>query len=165
MPDAVYWIDLPLPGRLAVSPRPRGGDWLEGDVAAWQRLGVDIVVSLLMPDESDALGLDSERSICEVAGIEFLSFPIVDRNVPSSTSNFSVLLEQLHTHLQDGKNIVIHCRQGIGRSGLVAIALLMHDGRKPLEAIQLVTKARGLPVPETQEQLAWIHAFSISKLT
>ena len=41
----LYWIDAPdlLPGKLAVSPRPRGGDWLD-EILDWAREGVDRVV-------------------------------------------------------------------------------------------------------------------------
>ena len=44
-------VDGPWPGRLAIVPRPRGGDWLEDEVRAWREAGVDIVVSALEADE------------------------------------------------------------------------------------------------------------------
>jgi len=57
----LYWIEGPWPGRLAISARPRGGDWLEDEVKSWRRAGLDIIVSLLTPDEEEALDLQREK--------------------------------------------------------------------------------------------------------
>jgi hypothetical protein len=40
------------PGRLAIVPRPRGGDWLADEVARLKAAGVDILVSMLEPAEA-----------------------------------------------------------------------------------------------------------------
>ena len=56
------------------------------------------------------------------------------------------------TQLDAGKNVALHCRQSVGRSGLIATALLVNSGIKAGEAIQIVSSARGVSVPETREQ-------------
>jgi protein-tyrosine phosphatase len=61
-----------------------------------------------------------------------------------------------------GKNVTIHCRQGIGRAGLVAAALLIEQGLGPEEAIRRVSTARHIPIPETEEQRVWIESFAAS---
>jgi protein-tyrosine phosphatase len=157
MPDNLFWIRASSSGRLAVAPRPRGGDWLADDIATWRRMGVDVVVSLLTPEEVYAFELELEQEVCRVYGIKFFSLRIVDRNVPSNPEEFSELVKTLSSHLQQGKTVAIHCRQGIGRSGLIAIALLVQEGSQIDEAIRIVTADRGLPVPETQEQLDWVN--------
>ena len=43
----IYWIRLDQPGAIGVMPRPRGGDWLEDEIANLCRLGVTTLVSLL----------------------------------------------------------------------------------------------------------------------
>ena len=50
----LYWIDGPWPGKLAISARARGGDWLEDEMRGWRRNGIDTVVSLLTPAEKRA---------------------------------------------------------------------------------------------------------------
>lgn len=81
-PD-IYWIPAAVGGRLAVMPRPRSDEWLAGEVAAWKRAGVDIVVSLLDAGEVRELGLAEEASLCRANEIEFISFPVTDRGVPA----------------------------------------------------------------------------------
>lgn len=82
----IYWIDAPIGFRIAIMARPRAGDWLEDEVAHWHRAGVEIVVSMLKPDEVEELGLEAERAQCERHGIAFLSFPIQDRGLPEDRS-------------------------------------------------------------------------------
>jgi hypothetical protein len=48
MRTELYWVEGPWSGRLAIMPRPRGGDWLEEEIQSWRRSGIDVVVSLLI---------------------------------------------------------------------------------------------------------------------
>ena len=156
----LYWIDGPWRGRLAISSRPRGGDWLEDEIKNWRSNGLDTVVSLLTPEEMKDLGLQNEEHCCWANGIQFLSFPIIDRSVPSSDSDTVRLLQRLETDLDQGKSISVHCRQGIGRSGLIAVGLLAGRGLSPADAIERVSKARHAMVPETEGQRTWINSFA-----
>jgi protein-tyrosine phosphatase len=158
----VYRIDGPWQGSLAVSARPRGGDWLEDEIKSWHASGFDVVVSLLTPEEVDEMDLQQEARFCQLNQIEFVSFPIVDRSVPPSRTDALRLVERLDAALAHGKRINIHCRQGIGRSGLIAASLLVVRGLPPQVAVQKVSYARHTPVPETPEQREWIDALASS---
>src|SRR5271163_3982512 len=116
MTTGLYWVPGPWRGGLAVMPRPRGGDWLDDEIRSWRRSGVDVIVSLLTPDEVADLNLADEPKLSPAHDIEFHSFPIADRGVPSSREAFLSLMEKLTEHLASGKNIAVHCRQGIGRA-------------------------------------------------
>jgi protein-tyrosine phosphatase len=153
----LHWIDGPWPGRLAISARPRGGDWLEDEMAAWRKAGIDTVVSMLTTDEAEDLDLQHEQRSCQANSIQFRSFPIVDRNVPASEVEAICLIEQLERELAEGRNVVVHCRQGIGRSGMIAAGVLVQSGLKPSVAVDRVSTARRAPIPDTPEQLAWIN--------
>jgi len=152
----LYWVQGNWPGRIAIMPRPRGGDWLEDEVHAWQNAGVDIVVSLLEPDEIAHLDLAGEERMARANRIEFLSFPIADRGLPEGRREVEELLSRLASNLRAGKNVTIHCRQGIGRAALIAVAVLIRLGVEVEAAISLVGTARGLSVPETTEQRQWL---------
>ncbi len=56
--------------------------------------------------------------------------------------------------------MLIHCRAGIGRSGMLAACVLVKAGLDPEAALQRVSEARGCPVPDTEEQRAWVFAFA-----
>src|SRR5437870_809053 len=84
MTTKLYWIEGPWPGRLAILPRPRGGEWLEDEVQSWQQSGLDVVLSLLTQEEIADLALTREAELCQVYGVQFLSFPIEDRGTPAS---------------------------------------------------------------------------------
>ena len=61
------------------------------------------------------MGLLEERRCCQNYGLAFLSFPIEDRSVPSSFTEFDDLLNSVSDHLRNGKAVGVHCRAGIGR--------------------------------------------------
>jgi protein-tyrosine phosphatase len=156
----LYWADGPWPGKLALAARPRGGDWLEDELAGWRRAGVDTVLSLLTSDEEQELDLGHESREVKRKGMKFLSLPIPDRQVPHAESEVTATLEKLDADLSSGKNVVIHCRQGIGRSGLLGACLLIKKGLSSGAAVESLSAARGAPIPETSEQRRWIDHYA-----
>jgi protein-tyrosine phosphatase len=118
---------------------------------------LDIVVSLLEKDEAVELGLDREGDAARSNDIQFVSFPIPDRGVPESTQGALFLLRSIEAALNDGKTVAVHCRQGIGRSGLIAVGVLVASGASVEKAIDAVSVARGESVPETRVQLYWLR--------
>jgi protein-tyrosine phosphatase len=156
----LFWILGPWRGRLAIASRPRGGDWLDDEASAWRQAGLDVIVSLLENEEAGQLDLLDERQTAEDHALRFISFPIPDRGVPSSLQEAASLILGITAQLEAGKNVAVHCRQGIGRSGLIAAGTLVASGVGAEEAMQAVTSARGVPVPETTEQRLWTERLS-----
>jgi protein-tyrosine phosphatase len=156
----LHWVDGPWPGRIALAARPRGGDWLEDEIAGWRRAGIGAIVSLLKPEEERELNLENEEREAQTQGMEFISLPITDRGVPDAETELTSTLERLDGVLSAGRNIVVHCRQGIGRTGLLAACLLISRGLLPEDAIRTLSAARGAPVPETPEQRRWIDHYA-----
>ncbi|MBI4473312.1 MAG: dual specificity protein phosphatase family protein [Acidobacteria bacterium] len=160
MRTELHWVDGPWTGKLAVAARPRGGEWLYDELADWWRKGVHTIFSLLTPEEEQDLDLVHEKRETQALGMTFRSFPIPDRQVPDSETRLAKALEKLDNELASGTNVVLHCRQGIGRSGLVAACLLITKGLDAKAAITRLSAARGVPVPETTEQRRWIEHFA-----
>jgi protein-tyrosine phosphatase len=115
------------------------------------------MVSLLEHDEASQLDLLDEPNAAEANGIRFISFPIPDRGVPASVPAARSFIADIARALDQGKNIAVHCRQGIGRSGMIAAGVLVASGINPERAVQVVSTARGLAVPETAEQRSWLE--------
>jgi protein-tyrosine phosphatase len=164
MTSDLFWIPGPWRGKLAVAARPRGSDWLAEEARGWRKAGLDIVISLLEPAETEALELGQEQQMVELNGISFLSFPIPDRGVPQSFSEALSLVRSISKALDEGKNVAIHCRQGLGRSGLIAAGTLIAAGASADDAIKIVSEARGTPIPETNAQHEWVHQLAAQRL-
>jgi protein-tyrosine phosphatase len=156
----LHWVDGPWQGKLAMAARPRGGDWLEDEAAAWRKSGIHTVVSLLTPEEEMDLDLVHEGRLAKAQGMKFISFPIPDRQVPNSQTEMAAVVERIDSELSAGRNVVVHCRQGIGRTGLVGACLFISKGESPAKAIQSLSAARGNPIPETDEQRRWIEHYA-----
>ena len=156
----LHWVDGPWPGKLALAARPRGGEWLDDEIESWRREGIATVFSFLTTQEEVDLDITAEASTVRAHGMTFWSFPIVDRQVPDSESSLAQALRNLETELEAGRNVVLHCRQGVGRAGLVAACLLVMSGIEPAVAVQRLSAARGVEVPETPEQRLWIDQYA-----
>ena len=162
-PD-LFWIAGPWHGRLAIGTRPRGGDWLEDELRSWRQASIDVVVSLLESSEEDQLELLGEQKAAEANGMRFISFPIPDRGVPASIPAAVLVMTNVASALAEGKNVAVHCRQGIGRSGLIAAGIMATSGMPPEQAVEIVTAARGLAIPESAEQLLWVQELRVKPL-
>ena len=95
-----------------------------------------------------------------------MSFPIVDRGVPDSVTLAAELIYYIHQAVSGGKNTVIHCRAGIGRSSLIAAGVLLRENFSPFQAFTLITQKRRVLVPDTREQKQWLeqHAAALAQL-
>jgi protein-tyrosine phosphatase len=159
MRSTIYWIEAPVTGRLGIMARPRSGDWLEDEIAGWETAGIGTVVCLLEQDEADELGLGEEEEFCRRHGIEFIAFPIQDRGLPKTLGETETLARQIALKLSNGTSVAIHCRAGIGRSSLIAACALVFAGFDAYSAFAAISKARGLTVPDTDDQRRWVTMF------
>jgi protein-tyrosine phosphatase len=89
----------------------------------------------------------------------FIHFPIPDRDVPSSSLDALAVARGLADRMAEGKAVAVHCRQGVGRSALLAACVLACLGEAPEAALERIAQARGCPVPDTPEQPAWVLRF------
>ena len=157
MLPSIYKIEKIGSGFLAIMGRPRVGEWADDEFSGLKTLGISSVVSLLEVSEARELELNKEEELCFAAGLEFNSFPIPDRGVPNSAVGLSKLACEIYHRCTEGKSVVIHCRAGIGRSGVVAAAVLMHSGFEVKDAFHKISNARNINVPDTEEQALWVE--------
>jgi len=156
-PD-IYPVSNIGQGRLCIMAKPSSGEWINEEFDAIKAFGISRVVSLLEAPEAYTVGLSEEEQYCRVREIDFVHYEIPDRGIPASENTFVSVVESLHAGLLDGLNTVIHCRAGIGRTGLMATAILIKNGVNGADAFDLVSKARRVSVPDTQQQ----HDYVIS---
>lgn len=128
-------------------PLAMTGAWdrdLSLDVEAISDWGAAAVVSLIEEHEIEALGVASLGE--EVFGrhMDWLHLPIADVSVPGP--DFEQAWRQhgegLRARLRDGFGVVVHCKGGLGRAGMIASRLLIELGIEPQEAIRRVRQVR-----------------------
>lgn len=154
----LFWVSSES-SRLAIAARPVGGEVLRREIQVFRDAGIDVLVSLLTRDEILELCLQEAPACCNACGIEFANLSIEDRGVPPDLIRFNELVKRLKPDLDTGKSIAIHCRAGIGRSGLVAACVLAQFEFAPVDAFVKISKARGCIVPDTDEQRAFAEAY------
>jgi protein-tyrosine phosphatase len=59
---------------------------------------------------------------------------------------------------------VIHCRAGIGRSSMIAACTMICADVSAADALSRIEAARGVRVPDTEEQRDWVMAFGGDQL-
>ena len=132
--------DLGLPGRigLTIAPGKRdpGRDWdrdLDPDIERLRRHErVDVLVCLLEEHEPRMLHIPDLLERARAAGLETEWFPIRDVDAPpqSAMPEFHALVTRILDAARVGKTVAIHCRGGIGRSGLVAACCLVAESTR-----------------------------------
>ena len=135
-------------GRMAILARPQGHEALPGEIQGWREAGIDAVVSLLTDADNQYLGLSAEGELCRNEGLRFFSFPIEDFGVPASFDVALPLVKELNDLLVSGKSVGFHCHGCIGRAPLIASCVLIFSGMSAEKAYELVSSARGYPIPK-----------------
>jgi protein-tyrosine phosphatase len=157
----IFWIKGNPTAPLATVRCPRGGKELADELLGIKREGIETLVSHLEKDEAVMLGLGEEGALAEKAGLRFLTYPIPDTQIPPNAATFRSFATGLADRLSAGEPIGIHCRGSIGRSTVTAACALIHLGWQPQAALAAIEKARGLAVPDTQEQEDWILRYKV----
>lgn len=92
-------------------------------------------------------------------GATVVHFPIQDVSVPTNEAAFRVLIERLYGLVVAGERVVVHCKGGFGRTGLVVAAVLVRMGYTADEAIAL-TRATRAGTIQTTSQERWVHRYA-----
>ncbi|ORY85929.1 hypothetical protein LY90DRAFT_499044, partial [Neocallimastix californiae] len=77
-------------------------------------------------------------------GLEVFRLPIIEGSCPESITDVDNLMEKMMAIAKEGRNILCHCRGGVGRAGLIACCYLLKCGytKKYSEAIKIVRAQR-----------------------
>lgn len=174
-PLYINWIedDQPhWPGKLGltIAPGKKGQKFgrthardLSADLQVIKDAGANLLVNLMEVEEGQHWHMHNYDSQAARIGLNVRRYPIQDVNVPSDPTSFRTLVQELHTDLQDGDTIVIHCLGGLGRSGTLAACLLIQNGMNSREAINLVRTCRPGAIEARQPEFVETYAQTLTR--
>lgn len=143
-----------------------GAPWardLEMDLCALRDWGARLILTLIEPHELDLLRVSDLGAQVKALGMNWVHLPIRDMDVPASPflTGWPQVRGDLLSRLDAGERVVVHCRGGLGRAGLVAALLLIETGLEAEVAIQTVRAARTGAI-ETAAQERYVRAYAPS---
>jgi len=117
---------------------------LSTDLRAIRAWGATTVVTLIEDHEFRLLRIESLPDDVRALGMNWVHLPIVDVSIPDRRFQDAWVSDgpKLHDRLDAGEKILIHCRGGLGRTGLVAGRILVERGCAPKNAIQRIRSVR-----------------------
>lgn len=158
-----YWV---LPGRVLAGEYP-GGKNSQATRARLQCLmeaGIECFLDLTEPGELKSYDTQLPFSV------EYLRKPIKDHGIPAQRIHMAEILDCLHDTLASGRGVYIHCRAGIGRTGMVVGCFLVERGRSGDDALDELNRLWHQSersqtwgsIPETDQQIQFVRSWKVT---
>jgi ADP-ribosylglycohydrolase/protein-tyrosine phosphatase len=159
-----YWV---VPGRLLAGEYPGGRSAVEASnrlqslLNAGMNAFIDLTELNELPPYRDLLAESDVRDL------QYHRSAFTDHGVPETVPSVVRVLDLIDELLAEGRCIYLHCRAGIGRTGLIVGCHLVRTGlagEAALERLQVLwrqcERSRSWPsVPETEAQVRFVRTW------
>ncbi len=151
-------------GILALCPLPgAGGDYV-GDMDHIHDWQPGLVISMTTAVEHLEAGAEGLGQDFQAMGSRWHHLPLPDFSAPNTAmlehwGEVSALALQA---LRGGGRVLVHCKGGCGRSGMVVLRLMIEAGEMPAKALRRLRTQRPCAV-ETEAQMQWAMAADPAK--
>ncbi len=141
-------------------PGAMTGPWardLDADLRAVTAWGGSTLITLMEQHELELLKVTNIGPRARSQGLDWYHLPIKDASIPPPIfeERWERVGRELRERLLSGQSLVIHCRGGLGRTGVIAAWLLIDLGEAPRQALARVRRVRPGAV-ETAEQEEYV---------
>ncbi|AKS47359.1 Cyclin-dependent kinase inhibitor 3 (CDKN3) [Octadecabacter temperatus] len=152
---AIYPLEVGA-GQVALSPIPGRSGAYETDLSAVLHWAPDLVLTMTTQSELDRMGATNFGDDLAAVGIQWRHLPIVDFGAPDNhiKAMWGEVSRGSADVLANSGKILIHCFGGCGRSGMVALRLMVEAGEAPDLALKRLRQTRPCAV-ETEDQQEW----------
>tara|TARA_B100001167_G_scaffold63585_1_gene37351 strand:- start:39 stop:542 length:504 start_codon:yes stop_codon:yes gene_type:complete len=133
------------------------GEYTQNDVFTIQKLGVKCVIDM----RSESI---FDQSLFESIGINYFNIP-VDNYFAPELDQIDNAIEFINSNISVDNNILIHCKEGVGRSSLIIIAYLITTGLDLFESMEIVQSNRwgaNLNNIQFQKLKKWYELYNFS---
>ncbi|MCO7226739.1 cyclin-dependent kinase inhibitor 3 family protein [Pleionea sp. CnH1-48] len=153
-PLRIDYVEVTSGGRIGLTFCPGkqgyglyGGEWqrdLQLDLESVQQWGALHLISLMEVHEFELLGVSQFAEAVKASNLKWHHLPIKDMDIPGDAFEhlWQQVKDDLHQTLAEQGAVVIHCRGGLGRTGMLAARMLIESGVSPEKAILKVRQAR-----------------------
>ncbi len=143
-------------GMVALCPLPGRGGAYARDLGVIRDWRPDLVISMTTKVEMLQEGAGSFGDDLRDGGIQWVHLPIQDFGAPPPRvdalwRDVSAWTQQI---LSRRGRVLVHCRGGCGRSGMIVLRIMVEGGEAPDAALKRLRAVRPCAV-ETDGQLAW----------
>jgi len=156
-----YWA---LPGKLLAGEHPAGAnpELTRARLASLLASGISCFIDLTQAEEQ----ADYAAQLPDT--VQYFRLPLPDHGIPATPAQMVEILDCLRTAFKQGRTVYLHCRAGIGRTGMAVGCLLAengHAGEAALEELnrlwqQSARSRRWVSIPETDAQCDYVRSWS-----
>ena len=152
-----YWV---LPRQLLAGEHPAGSNETatRARLASLAAAGVGAFIDLTREEE-----FDSYQGLLP-PGTPYRRHPIPDHGLPRDAAQMGAILADIRAEIAAGRCVYLHCRAGIGRTGMAAGCLLAesHGGEAAIEELNHLWQrsprsASWESIPETDAQSQFVR--------
>lgn len=155
--DNSYWM---IEGRFLAGEHPLGLDRHDtGQVQQLLDAGIDCFIDLTEPDEC------ATYDELLPPQVDHLRKPIPDHRTPKEIAHMREIQQDIAAALLAGRRVYLHCRAGVGRTGMAAGCFLVEqglDGDAALEELNRLWQQSGrsanwATIPQTPPQADYVR--------
>ena len=143
-------------GTLAIASLPGRDGQYRADLDVFHEWQPGIVITMTTPEEMAAVGGQNLGTDIQAMGSRWCHLPVTDFGEPGQDviTKWPKVSKSVRQALKGGGRVIVHCKGGCGRSGMIALRLMVESGEDRFTALNRLRAVRDCAV-ETKGQLAW----------